>query len=249
MWIEHDRWKTLANHRHEKDLLRLKMGLKDEDGEEFNLETSNGECNEANKGSICRTKVKRGALIRAKELKESDLYATLLYIHWCGMRADKWPAAKDFEKSVEAIKEEFSALSDSHTYDQITECASKIPDWDGSLIKEKLEDLREESEEAERSKISNSPLFRAFHASYPHITPDEFDKEYLTRGSNFNETAVYLLRQFFRDNQPAEISTGTSWSQSWLQHLPKHQEQWLKELKRIKSKTLLAQTAWQESIS
>jgi len=225
------------------------MGLKDEVGEEFNLETSNGECNEANKGSICRTKVKRGAINRSKELKESDLYAILLYVHWCGMRADQWPAAKDLEKSSEAIKEEFSALSDSYTYSQIMECAEKIPDWDGSLVKEELEALKEESEEAERSKISNSPLFRAFRASYPHIDPDEFDKEYLTRGSNFNETAVYLLRKSFRDNQPAEISTGTSWSQSWLQHLPKYQEQWLKELKKIKSKTLLAQTAWKESIS
>ena len=225
------------------------MGLRDEGGEEFNLETSNGECNEANKGSICRTKVKRGAINRAKELKESDLYATLLYVHWCGMRADQWPAAKDLEKSIEAIKEEFSALSDSHTYSQIMECAGKIPDWDGSLIKEELEALKEESEEAERSKISNSPLFRAFRTSYPHIDPGEFDKEYLNRGGNFNETAIYLLRKFFRDNQPAEINTGTSWSQSWLQHLPKYQEQWLKELKKMGSKTLLAQTAWRESIS
>lgn len=225
------------------------MGLRDEDSEEFNLETSNGECNEANKGSICRTKVKRGAISRAKELKESDLYATLLYIHWCGLRADKWPAAKDFEKSSEAIREEFTALSDSFTYDQIVQCSAKIPDWEGSLVKEELEKMKIDSEEAERSKISNSPLFRAFQSLYPHISSDDFNKEYLTRGGNFSETAVYLLRKSFRDNQPAEISTGASWSQSWLQHLPKYQEQWLKELKRIKSKTLLAQTAWKESIS
>lgn len=227
----------------------MQLNLKDEGGPQLNLETSNGECDKSDKGNICRVKVKRGALARAKELKESELYAVLLYVSWCGRRASYWPTAKDLEKAVKEVRVEFSALSKSYPYRDICDCIARIDEWDDSLVKDELEQMREVEEERERSKISNSPLFRIFHLSYPHISPDDFNKEYDPRSDSFSQTAVYLLRKSFKENQPPEITTTGPWSQSWLQYLPEYQELWLKDIRKMERRTSHAQNAWRESIS
>lgn len=227
----------------------MQLGLKDEDGEEFNLETSNGECDRGNMGSVCRTKVRRGALARAAQIKESELYGILLYVSWCSRRLARWPTARDGDKAAESIKQEFTSLADTYTMAEIESCISRITDWDDSIISEQLLYMTEKAEEAERGKITNSPLYKAFSQAHPLIDPDEFCKEYEARRNNFSQTAVYLLRQHFKENKPEEIESESPWSQSWLQHLPYYQEQWLKEVKNLESKTLLSQTAWRESIS
>lgn len=249
MWIDHDRWKTLERHRHEKELLRLQLNLKSEDDDEFNLETSNGACADSSKGNISRTRVKRGAVQRAKEIGESDLYATLLHISWCGKRSVRWPTANDYGKAVEALRQEFRHLQKSNGLEEILRCIDRIPDWDGCLVEDEMKAIKEEIEERERSKIINSPLFKAFHKSYPDIDPDDFNREYGTKGGNFTQTAVYLLRERFKKNQPPEVKVVSMWSQSWLQYLPTYQEKWLKDLRSLELRVKAQQKAWEESIS
>lgn len=188
-------------------------------------------------------------MARAKQLKESDLYATLLYMSWCGRRAEKWPGAKDRDSATKAILQEMEVLAQSTPYGDILSCIDRIPDWSDAIIGPVLQRLKAQQDRKELSRIVNSPLYAEFAKVYPLVDGDRFEKEYVSRGGNFTQTAVYLLRSLFRDNQPAELQGVKSWKQSWLQHLPTYQEKWLKELKRIELKTHQSQKEWKELIS
>lgn len=228
----------------------MQLGLGEDGAELFNLETSNGECDKSSEGRVSRTKVRRGAELRAKQLREDEAYSFLLYVSWCGLRYERWPTAKDSETALRAIREEFNRVYDTpESFKLFNKTIGRLgPNWCDKAVKDEVKALQGQYDQYLASRISQSPLFAKLHKSYPYLDPDSFDEEYDRKGQNFSATAISLLRDHLRENRPEELNHVTSWNRSWLQHLPYYQEQWLNETKRLERVMKTEQSKWLEGL-
>ena len=262
--IEHDKWKLKEKHRHEKEMKLLSpAGVHQQNSQiepqndTFNEDTSYGQCDSSHIGSLAKTKVSSGALIKAKEIENPEdlplqLISLILTISWCGERMGKWPQAKD-AKSAISLRDDFSKAVERHgalkTMKAVNLVSDNLPIWDPRIILEQLSEVSEEYEKIKTTSISGSPLFVEFRKKYPHIDPESFDKCYENHRENFVESAIYMLRREFRNNPPSDIPNTDGWQQRWQQYLPTYLKQWQKDLKTMESRMRIAQRAWKESIS
>lgn len=261
--IEHDKWKTLENNRHQIELETLRLAqhrtLSNRQGvpaSQFNLETSGNECTVQQEGLVAKSKVLRGAAGKAKELELEQfplaLVSLLVGIYWCGARLARWPSAADAKTSLSLVGD-FERAVERYGAKQTLQAAEavlkKLDSADGRIIQQQLDQLRQQEQAESASKFFSSPLFREFHKSYPHILPEVFEECYDKHGKNFVATAIFLLRKAFPSTPPPELSHIQGWNQRWQQHLPNYLQKWQNELRALETKTKFEQKKWQESIS
>lgn len=265
--IEHDKWKTKEQHRHEKELALLgatpaklegsntAAGGNDDEG--FNASTSGGMCERNHIGLIAKTKVMAGAAQWARDVKDDSelpiqLITLLIGISWCGQRLSRWPQAQDAKVALGLRGDLDKALEKYGTrtvLEAVDHVSQRLQPWDPRIVMEQLDTIRTEYEQKRALSISSSPLFAEFHKNYPHIDPDTFDECYNQHSGQFVTAAIYMLRREFKNTPPSELSHINGWKQGWQQYLPTYLKQWQEDLKRMESRMRIAQRAWKESIS
>lgn len=241
--IEHDRWKVLEKHRHEKELKLLKLEKKpSKSNNNFNLETSSGECNSTHEGLIARAKVQAGV---RKECGGDELNVFLSTVSMCGKRLERWPSARDASSSIKAFRNEFEKILETYPITTILERVESIsPPLDLRIISEQIELAKTELSRS----FSNSPLAKEFVKVYPNIDINTFENVYNKHRGDFVQAGIYILRREFKKIPPAGIHINPEhWPKSWPQYLPKYLTQWQKELKSIERRMQIAQRAWLES--
>jgi hypothetical protein len=241
--IEHDRWKVLENHRHEKELALLGAGVhrNPSQPDQFNSETSGGECGPAQEGLIAKAKVAAGA---ARESGADPIQTALLTASWCGKRLGRWPSAKDSAKAIQAVRDDFEKAVKEHGVSAVLEAVDSMGGGDFRIVAGSIERLRELRDRS----VTRSPLFVEFAKFYPHIDLDQLEGAYNGQGGNFVAAAIYVLRREFKKQPPSDLDIdSTHWLKSWSQHLPRYLELWQKELRVIEKRMRIAQKAWEAS--
>lgn len=269
--IEHDKWKTREQHRHEKELALLgvlpaKPGTPGEtdssvaagnDDDAFNSATSGGVCERNHIGLIAKTKVMTGAAQRARDVREDtelpiQLLTLLIATSWCGQRLARWPQASDAKVAL-GLRNDLEKVIDKYgartVLDAVDHVSQHLEPWDPRIVIEQLDTLRTEYEQKRALSISSSPLFAEFHKNYPHIDPDTFDECYNQHSGQFVTAAIYMLRREFKNTPPSELSHINGWKQGWQQYLPTYLKQWQEDLRKMETRMRIAQRAWKESIS
>jgi hypothetical protein len=242
--IEHDRWRVLEKHRHEKELALLRAEKHPLDNSDFNKETSGGICTPSQEGLISKAKVSSGALQKAN----GDEFLALLYtISWCGQRLTRWPTAKDAQSAIKSLNSDLKKAVESYGEEEVL---SKLEKFDQSLDFRIVAEQIAEIKESQNKRKSKSPLFIEFSKNFPFIDLNEFEAVYNKQGQKFVQAGVYILRREFKSNPPSELSVDPGhWSKSWPQYLPNYLSKWQEELKAIEKRMQIAQRAWKESIS
>lgn len=245
--IAHDKWKLQETHRHQKEMLALR--LQDQTSpDNFNSETSFGICGPKENGLICPDRVREGAREYTKTvpgISDPELYTDLITVSWCGKRLGRWPSARDSRESLNSLRQSFTDLVDRHGCSVVSEAISLIPDFDGRIVQEQIDEL----ESLEKSRVGNSPLFTEFFKKYPNIDKDLMEKCYDKNRGEFVKSGILLLRREFQNTPPEEFSDHPDWRKSWPQHLPRYLKLWQDDLRRMESRMRIAQKAWRESIS
>lgn len=260
--IEHDKWKTKEQHRHEKELLLLgqqKTPISPSSNDTFNSDTSGGMCTSSHEGLIAKSKVMSGAVIKARELlksRESDLPQPLVSFiigsSWCGQRLERWPQASD-SKIALSIQSDFDKMVEKFGVKAVLKAidlvSKSLDSWDPRIISEQIEVIQSKHDKEVSLSIVSSPLFAELKKSYPEIDPELFDECYTQNREQFSAAAIHLLRRSFRKSPPEELSHIEGWQQRWQQHLPNYLKQWQEELRKMELRMRIAQRAWKESIS
>jgi len=255
--LEHEKWKLLEQHKHEKEMALLGIGAKTPSPNldpEFNDETSGGL---AEPGTISKMKVCQAALKRAGEIENPDnfpesLLSLLISISWCGQRMGHWPMAKDAKQAL-SLRSDFDKAIERYgvrrVYKAVELISNTLDTWDTRIISEQIEKLNQDYSEVKSVSISSSPLFAEFLKTHPDIDPELFDKCYSQNNEEFVKTALHILRKEFPKNPPPELEHIQGWEQRYLQHLPNYLNKWQKDLRSMENRMKIAQRAWKESIS
>jgi hypothetical protein len=233
--IAHDRWKTEEIHRHEKELLLIRLGA----------ETTTHTDEVGKPGLIARAEVRKKAKEYTAELPgitDQALYADLLTVSWCGQRLGRYPTAKDAKTALSEVEKMFDGLVSSYGAEEILEAISLVPDFDSRIVQQAIDSLKVQ----EDRRMRNSPLFTEFHKHYPHIDLELLERQYAACRDNFVEAGVKLLRRSFSENPPDEFAGHPTWKSSYHQHLPTYLQTWQKNLKSIERRLRIAQKAWEQ---
>lgn len=257
--LEHDKWKTRENHRHEREMKALETGSSEvnpNDDLDFNSDTSAGQCDPNHIGLIAKSRVSSGALIRAKQIDNPDqvsiqILAFFISASWCGRRMGRWPKAKD-SKTTLGFADELAKMVEKHGKLRVMKAADMVREsedtWDQRLIYEQLDALRLDCDTIKTQCITSSPLFVELQKHYAHIEPSAFARSFEQNNEQFVEAAIYLLRREFKNHPPTELSHVEGWQQRWQQHLPTYLVQWRDDLKRMELRLRTAQRSWRASI-
>lgn len=233
--IAHDKWKTAEQHRHEKELLLIRLGA----------ETAPETDDVGKPGLIARSEIRKKAKEYTAELPgvtDPALYADLLTVSWCGQRLGRWPTARDAKTALPELERMFDGLVKSYGAEEVLEAISLVPDFDSRIVQQAIDKLQVQ----EDRRMRNSPLFSEFHKHHPHIDLELLERQYAACRDNFVEAGVKLLRRSFSENPPEEFAGHPTWRSSFHQHLPVYLEQWQKDLKSMQSRMRIAQKAWEK---
>jgi len=241
--IEHDKWKLLEKHRHEKELELLRLQINHPKKSNFNEETSGGECNSSHEGLISRVKVQAGA---RRGCKGDDIDVFLLTTSWCGKRLERWPSAKDANSAIKSLRSDFSKLIEEHSAPEVLKRIESFPSpLDLRILSEQVEEVKINL----RRSFSNSPLAKEFIKVFPHIPADMFENVYNKHRGEFVQAGIYVLRREFKKTPPDGVHVNPEhWPKCWPQYLPNFLVQWQKDLKSIEKRMRVAQKAWLESM-
>jgi hypothetical protein len=238
--LNHDKWKTLEKHRHQKEMLQMKMGITPGSEVYFGSDKE---------GAIDLDSVSKSAWEYCRTVQGGDsspeLMSYLVTASWCGKRLAKYPSARDSKDAIESLRTEFKTVSEKFTSQEIDECVKAVPDFDSRIISSQLETLYS----SEKSRIIYSPLFKELLKSYPQVDPDEFEIFYRNHRQNFVESGIAYLRRRFKEIPPPELSDRIDWAQSNHQYLPAFLKRWQEDLRKIEERMKMPQRAWKESIS